>query len=110
MADYPRYWILDTSPAPTLADGYEPRRASNGTLKVRKLSAGEKREFTIDHFLTAAEKSALWSFFQTNKLLDVTLYWPGEASPYTVRFVAAPQFNGPTGTHTYMARVRLAEV
>ena len=109
MATYPNYLILDTSDV-TPVDGYEPRRASNGALKVRKLSAGEKREFTVDHLLSKTERDALEAFFQANKLLDVTLAWPGEAAAATVRFVAAPKYSGPSGTRMYAVRVRLAEV
>lgn len=109
MATYPTYWILDTSDD-TRFDGYEPRRASNGALKVRKLSAGEKREFTVDHLLTQAQKDAYETFFQTNKLLDVTFRWPGETSTINVRFVSAPKYSGPSGTRMFSVRVRLAEV
>lgn len=109
MADYPRYWILDSSDM-TPVDGYESRRATNGALKVRKLSAGEKIEFTIDHLLTQTEKDAYEAFFQANKLLDVTLYWPRAAAPYTVRFIAKPKVSGPGGTLMYAVRARLAEV
>jgi hypothetical protein len=109
MADYPKYTILDSSDV-TPIDGYEQRRASNGDLKVRKLSTGEKREFTIDHYLTKAERDTYEAFFQANKLLNVTLYWPGEASPATVRFVAAPKYSGPSGMRIYLVRTRLAEI
>jgi hypothetical protein len=108
MASYPKFPILDTSNV-TRVDGYIPVRATNGMLRVRKTMTSEKREFTIDHFLGKTDKETLESFFQTNKTLDVTLSWPGEASTFTVRFVAAPEYVA-TQNYLYKVRVRVAQV
>lgn len=108
MANYPSYPVLDTSSV-SRVDGYVPVRASNGTLKVRKMMAGEKREFTVEHFLTRSERDTLETFFQNNKTADVTLYWPGEAGSFTVRFVAAPAYYATQGAW-YRVQVKLAQV
>jgi len=109
MATYPNFPILVESRI-TRVDGYEPRRATNGLLKVRKMMAGEQREFMLVHFLNKTDKGTLETFFQTNKTLDVTFNnWPGDATSYPVRFTAAPQFDQ-EGSYWYRATVRLSQV
>jgi len=107
MADYPKYPILDSSQVSRI-DGYEPKRASNGTLKVRKTMATEKREFAIEHLLNKTDYLALETFFSNNKELDVTLYWPGDSGSYTVRFIAAPARTQLTN-YLYRVQVKLAQ-
>ena len=108
MADYPKFPILDTSTIEE-EDGYEEKRASNGALKVRKTMSTEKRNFNIDHVLNKTDYEALETFFQSNKEANVTLYWPGDAGTYTVRFVARPLRQQQAG-YFYRVRVRVKQV
>jgi len=107
MADYPKYMILDSSQV-TRVDGYIPVRASNGSLKVRKMMSGEKTEFTVEHFLFKTDWDTLESFYQTNKTLNVNLYWPGYASPFVVKFIAAPARTETLG-RMFRVQCKLAE-
>jgi len=88
--------------------GQDAQRATNGTLKMRRLYSTEKMDFTVDHWLTDAQKSTLESFYQTNRDLDVSLTWAEDAVTYTVRFAAPPQYLRMPGW--WQARVRLQEV
>lgn len=107
MAAYPTLNTQETSRIDVEA-GYEPVRATNGSLKVRRMFSADKASFTLDHDLTSAQKSTLDSFYASNKDLDVTYTWPGTGASYTVRFVAAPQYVWhPWG---FRARVMLVEV
>lgn len=107
MAAYPTLNTNEVSRM-TVASGHDPRRATNGALKVRRLFSAEKASFALVHDLTGAQKTTLDSFYTTNKDLDVTYTWPGTGSSYTVRFVGAPQ---PTWTAWgWRMQVRLEEV
>lgn len=107
MAAYPTLPHRDSSRIGVIS-GHEPVRATNGTLKVRRLQSGDKATFSLDHDLTSAQKTTLDSFYSTNKDLDVTYTWPGTGASYTVRFVAAPQHIWqPWG---FQMHVRLEEV
>jgi hypothetical protein len=108
MATYPKLPILDTSRI-SVMDGIVPVRASNGSLKVRKLFSSDKAEFTVEHLLTKADWDTLKAFYDANYNLDVTFNWPGRTTTYTVRFVTAPQPDG-SAWRMFRVRVQLAEV
>ena len=108
MAAYPTFNHQRSGPGPARSDGQEAVRATNGGLKVRRLYSATKSDFTIDHWLTSAEKTTLDSFYTTNRDLDVTYTSPEDSTAYTVRFVAPPQYIRMPGW--YQARVRLMEV
>lgn len=93
----------------TPVDGFIPVRATNGTLKVRQTMPAEKNDFTLLHLLTKADWSTLLTFYNNNKNADVYLYWPGDTSPYTVRFVGVPKRSG-SPWHMYSVTVKLGEV
>jgi hypothetical protein len=67
--------------------GLEPARATNGALRVRARYPADKRSFTLHHMLTAAQYTALQTFRNANRLLDVDLYWLPHNATYTVRLV-----------------------
>lgn len=109
MAAYPDLpWMLDGTRVER-EDGTQAARASNGKLVVRKLSAGEPRNFDLVHWLTDAQKTTLESFYQANKALDVTLTAKDDGANYTVRFAGAPQYDW-RAVNFWVARVRLMEV
>jgi hypothetical protein len=107
MAAYPAFFTLADSTV-TPADGLEPERATNGSLKLRRLWSADKQAFEVGHMLSAGEKATLDAFYAANKDLDVTYTWPRPATAYTVRFVAPPRYIA-RGAH-FEARVRLLEV
>lgn len=108
MAAYPSFGHLRSGPGPTRSDGQEPVRASNGTLKVRRLYSATKSDFAIDHMLTLPEKATLDAFYVANRDLDVSYTSPEDGAAYTVRFAAPPQYvRFPSWVQ---ARVRLMEV
>jgi hypothetical protein len=108
MAAYPSFNVQRSSPGPSRSDGHDVVRATNGVLKMRRLYSATKSDFTIDHWLTSAEKTTLDSFYTTNRDLDVTYTSPEDSVAYTVRFAAPPQYVRMPGW--YQARVRLVEV
>jgi hypothetical protein len=107
MAAYPTL-NAQRSSSTARNSGHDAVRATNGALKVRRMFSAEKTDFTIDHWLTSAEKSTLESFYQANKDLDVAFTWAEDGVTYTVRFASAPQFLGMPGW--WQARVRLLQV
>ena len=89
--------------------GQDPARATNGALKMRRLFTAEKMDFTIDYWLTTAQKNALESFYSTNKDASNTIVWAEDGVTYTVLFAAPPQnLLMPGGW--WQVRVRLMEV
>ena len=107
MAAYPTL-NAQRSSGTVRGGGQDVQRATNGGLKVRRLYSTEKMDFTVDHWLTDAQKTTLESFYQTNKDLDVTFTWAEDGAAYTVRFGAPPQYLRMPGW--WQARVRLLEV
>jgi hypothetical protein len=106
MANYPGFHTLADSTM-TSESGVEPARATNGTLRTRRLWAGDKATFDLGHTLSAAEKATYDAFYAANKDLDVTYAWPKGGS-FTVRFAAPPRYV-PVGQR-FEVRVRLLEV
>ncbi len=104
---YPSLPLLNTSTAERDA-GFEPVRATNGVLKVRRAFSAEKTSFNLEHVLTDAQRSTLEAAYVANRTANLTFTWPLDGVAYTVRFAAAPVYsrNGPW----WRARVRLEEV
>jgi len=73
-----------------IIDGIETVRATNGSLKVRKLAPADKRRFMLIHKLTSAQRTTLHNFYGTNAELDVTYVDLADSASYTVRFVKSP--------------------
>lgn len=107
MAAYPSYHWQRNGTKTDIEAGINPVRASNGTLKVRRLYSADKRAWQITHWLTGAERTALESFYGTNRMLNVDLTPPDTGGTYTVRFAAAPQYEERDGF--WVATVRLVE-
>lgn len=107
MSTYPRFFTLNDS-AYSPENGMEPQRATNGTLRLRRLWAADKAAFEVGHVLTAAEKATLDAFYTANKDLDVDYTWPVTGTTHVVRFVAPPRYLK-RGTR-FEVRVRLLEV
>jgi hypothetical protein len=107
MSDYPQLRVLRSST--TQRDGgQQPQRATNGTLKMRRLFAGEKTDFEIQHALSDAERTALEAFYQAERDAAVSLWWPEDQATYSVLFAAPPQYLRRHGW--WEARVRLMQV
>lgn len=106
MAAYPSLLTLRDSTEERDA-GVVPARATNGALRVRVMYPADKRAFEVRHLLTSAERTTLETFYQAERLNDVTYTWPADGAAYTVRFVAAPQYRR-TGDR-WEATVRLME-
>ena len=66
MAAYPTLPYSETSRM-TVASGHDPRRATNGLLKVRRLHNQDRAAFVLEHELTGAQKTTLDAFYASNK-------------------------------------------
>lgn len=107
MAAYPTLRVLRPSTTDRQG-GQEPQRATNGALKMRRLYSAEKTDFTVEHALSDAEKTALEAFYQANKDLAVDFVWPEDLVTYSVLFAGPPQYLRRVGW--WEARVRLLQV
>lgn len=90
MASYPTLLTTQASSYST-ESGIATQRATNGTLRARTFFPGDKRNFDLHHFLSAAERDALLTFYAANRLLDVDYTDPSTGTTHTVRFAEAPQ-------------------
>lgn len=109
MASYPTLPWLREGTAADRDGGFEPVRATNGALKVRRLYSTEKQSFQIANWLTDAQKTTLESFYTANRLAHVTLTTPWDGASYTACFVAAPVYEWQYNDR-WIARVRMFEV
>lgn len=74
----------------TYKDDIAIDRAENGTTKARAYYATRKREFLAKHvYATLSDKNSIESFYDSNRLLSVTLNWI-DGNAYTVLLAAAP--------------------
>lgn len=89
--------------------GQNAVRSSNGALKMRRLFTTEKTDFTLDYWITSAQKTALENFYSSYKDVSNTIVWAADGATYTVLFVAPPQYVWMPGGW-WQARVRLMEV
>ena len=106
MATYPRFWTLSDSTC-TPQGGQDQARATNGTLRVRRFWPDTKRDWSLHHILTLAERDQLDAFYAANRDADVSYISPWDRLTYSTRFVAAPAYV-PRGQH-FEARVQLSE-
>jgi hypothetical protein len=88
--------------------GFQPRRASNGILRMRQMWPQDLAEFALEHWLDAAQETTLRTFYAANRLVSFSYTWPGDGTTHTVRFVAPPQYEV-RGSGYVVARVQLAE-
>ena len=93
-----------------IVDGIITVRASNGSLKTRKLVPTDKQTFRLVHRLSSSQKTTLSDFYGTNaeETFDfVDLYTSGT---HSVRFSAAPRYQVQPGNAVIFGFVSLAEV
>jgi hypothetical protein len=84
-------------------------RAVNGTVKARAFFAAKKRRFVLQHDLSSTDRATLQTFYNTNRLLAVTLTWAADAQSYTCLFEGPPKINGYLGAGYASVTVVLAE-
>lgn len=106
---YPSIPALRTGGSERIS-GHAPQRATNGTLKVRRLFTAEKTDFKLEHIVDAGQLATLEAFYQANKDLNVQLTGPEDGATYICRFVGAPQYQRQGGGSRWLARVLLSEV
>ena len=106
---YPTMQTLRTASSERFS-GHEPVRATNGTLKVRRLNTTEKTEFRMEHLVNTAARTTLEAFYQANKDLNVQLIGPEDGATYITRFVSPPQYRRQGGGMYWVASVKLSEV
>ena len=104
---YPTLPIMRQESAASREAGMTPERATNGALKVRRLYPAEKTTFTLQHWISPAEKSTLEAHYQANKDLSFAFVWPSDGLTYTVVYGAAPQYTDKPGW--YIANVTLLQ-
>jgi hypothetical protein len=107
VSDYPRLPTLRESEAEVLS-GHEPVRATNGALHMRRMFSGEKRNFSLAHVLTPAQRADLEAHYAAHKDASFSFTWAEDGQAYTVSYGAAPQF-GKAGVSFSRARVQLME-
>lgn len=91
MASYPATLLISDGSTMTQRDDLTVDRATNGAARVRAYFSARKREFVVRHaYITLAERNTLLSFYDSNRLLTVTLAWM-DGTTYTCVFSAAPK-------------------
>ena len=108
MAAYPTLPWAREGTVITREGGLVPVRATNGTLKVRRLFSAEKLAWQIEHRLTSAERTTLETFYATNRVLTIQVTAPDTGVTSQARFAAAPEYEL-RGAY-WVATVRLLEV
>lgn len=108
MADYPAYLQLVDSQM-NYADGITTERSTDGTLRVQSFFTEGKREFELVHELDSTDFASLLSFYETNKLADISLTWGFDGQVYTCKFMAPPKLTPLGGLHAKVS-VKLGEV
>lgn len=109
MAAYPTLTLLNSS-TPRRDAGLQPRRASNGRLRMRRLYTTEKMEFDLTHWLTTAERDQLEAHYQANKDGSFAFTWSLDGVTRTCMYGSAPLYTEGPGTFRWLAAVKLMEV
>lgn len=102
MANYPSFPFLLDGSGEEWIDDINADRSVSGGVKVRSFFTAKKRRFTLSHLLNASDRSTLQSFYDTNRILLVTLTWTPDGQTYDVLFDGPPKFDYLTPT---LARV-----
>ena len=89
MAAYPSYRQL-LGDEPKHLDDIEITRAGNGDLRGYSLRDARKLRIPVSHVLNAADRAALISFYDANRLADIDLTWERTGDVVTCRFVEPP--------------------
>jgi len=94
MADYPVTTLgLRIGSTEEWIDDVVADRTVNGAVKVRALYSGKKRKFLLRHLLNSSQRGTLQTFYDTNRLLVVTLLWPVDSVSYSCVFARAPRYS-----------------
>jgi len=90
MAAYPSFSQLAGSKA-IPRDDLDTDYAVSGALQQRSYYTVLKRDFAIEHLLTAANVATHRSFYTTNRILVCTFTFAGDGVTYNVRFKGPPK-------------------
>jgi len=93
MAAYPLTNVLRKGSQEEWLDDIVADRTVNGSVKVRALYSAKKRRFILRHLLNATERASLQTFYDANRLLNITLVWPVDGVTYTCVFAKAPNLS-----------------
>ena len=96
MAAYPSFAQLVGSVMEVL-DDRAVDRAVGGDARARAFYDAIKRRFTLVHRLKIADVATLLSFYQSNRLVSVTLTWSFDGATYTVLFEGPPRITPASG-------------
>lgn len=96
MADYPATLPTLNGAIEEWTDGLQTDRSVSGGVRVRVMFTAKKRTFKIKHVVTAALKTTLQSFYDTNRALSFNYTWGGVT--YVCVFGSAPTFTQLTGS------------
>ena len=73
-------------------------RASNGDVRGQILYSALRQVFKVIHYLTAAQKTTLDTFYTTNAALEITFTWAIDSAAYNCIFMDAPKYTHITTT------------
>jgi len=93
MAAYPLTNVLRKGSQEEWLDDLVADRTVNGAVKVRALYSGKKRRFILHHLLNSTERATLQTFYDTNRLLTITMTWPVDNVTYTCVFAKPPHLS-----------------
>lgn len=109
MAAYPSFTQLLGSTEEGV-DDVTLDRAVDGSVKARGFYTARKRRFKLRHFLTSSERATLQTFYDTNRLLTVTLTWVPDGQTYTCLFQGPPSWDFSPGGGNATVDVTLVQV
>jgi len=93
MAAYPFVSVLRRGSQEEWVDDIVTDRTVNGSVKVRALYPAKKRRFILRHLFNATERASLQTFYDANRLLNITMVWPVDSVTYTCVFSKAPHMS-----------------
>ncbi len=108
MPTYPNLG-QDINSTETVLDDVQLEYAANGKLRGRAFYAAPKKEFSVVHTCTTADKTTLESFYNTNRVTSFDFTWIIDNTSHTCRFKGPPQFSM-IGGEFWTATVPLAKV
>lgn len=108
MAAYPSFSQLLASNEEGV-DDLTLDRAVNGSVKARAFYTSRKRRFNLRHYLSSSERATLQTFYDTNRLLTVTLTWVADGQAYTCLFAGPPRWDFSPGGGNSIVDVMLVQ-
>lgn len=67
--------------------------SSNGSAKIRHISYGISREFTIEHIVTNSNKNFLIAFYRAKRRSSFPFYYVNNKTYHTCKFMGPPIVN-----------------